>query len=72
MNHVKSGALIKTVRKRNNLTQKELAQKLEISDKAVSKWEVGKGFPDVNLLVPLCAVLNITVDELLRGELKCK
>ena len=45
MNQVKSVALIKTARKRNNLTQRELAEKLEISDKAVSKWEVGNGFP---------------------------
>ncbi len=66
----KTGNLIATVRKKNGMTQKQLAIKLEISDKTVSKWEVGKGVPDVALMIPLCETLHITADELLKGELK--
>ena len=50
------------------LTQRELAEKLCVSDKTVSKWECGKGLPEVSLMLPLCAVLGITVNELLSGE----
>lgn len=66
----KSGKVISQVRKRKGLTQKQLAIKLGISDKTISKWEVGKGMPELSLMVPLCDVLNITTDELLRGKLK--
>lgn len=66
----KTGRLIAFVRKRNKLTQKQLAIKLGISDKTISKWEVGKGIPEVTLMLPLCEALHITADELLKGELK--
>ncbi len=50
------------------LTQRELADRLFVSDKAISKWECGKGLPEVSLMLPLCEVLGITVNELLSGE----
>lgn len=66
----KSGKVISQVRKKKGLTQKQLAIKLGISDKTISKWEVGKGMPELSLMVPLCEILGITTDELLRGTLK--
>ena len=51
-----------------NLTQKQLADTLSISDKTISKWECGKGLPEVSLMLPLCAALDITVNDLLSGE----
>ena len=68
----KSGKVISQVRKKKGLTQKQLAIKLGISDKTISKWEVGKGMPELSLMVPLCEILGITTDELLRGTLKNK
>ena len=62
------GKYIALKRKRLGLTQKQLAEKLNITDKAVSKWETGAGFPDTSLLKPLASVLEITVMELLEGE----
>ena len=55
-------------RKALGLTQRQLAEQLSVSDKAVSKWETGRGLPDVLLMLPLCAVLGITVNDLLSGE----
>jgi transcriptional regulator with XRE-family HTH domain len=55
-------------RKQNNLTQKQLAVKLNISDKTVSKWERGMGYPDISLLVPLAEALGVTANDLLNGE----
>lgn len=72
MNSKKTGEVIKIRRKKMGLTQRELAGKLGICDKTISKWEVGKGMPELSLMVPLCDVLNITTDELLRGELKAR
>lgn len=68
MNQVLIGKFISDERKRKGYSQTELAEKLGISNKTVSKWETGKGFPDVSLLLPLCEELNITVNELLSGE----
>ena len=68
MDKVKTGELIAAARKEKNLTQKELAQQLHVSDRAVSKWERGAGFPDVGLLEPLAAALDLNVLDLLRGE----
>ena len=68
MNREKTGALIGAVRKEKNMTQKELAAVLHVSDRAVSKWERGAGFPDVSLLEPLAAALDLNVLDLLRGE----
>lgn len=68
MNQIKIGRFIMELRKRKNLTQRQLAEKLNISDKTVSKWECGKGMPEVSLMLPLCEVLEINVNELLSGE----
>lgn len=68
MDQEKTGALIAAERKRLGLTQRELAQKLQISDRTVSKWERGAGFPDVSLLQPLGEALELTPLDLLRGE----
>ena len=62
------GAFLARLRKEKGLTQKELAQQLYVSDKAVSKWERGLSLPDISLLTPLAEILGVTVTELLRGE----
>ena len=64
----KFGAFVAVLRKEKGITQKELSEQLCISDKAVSKWETGKGLPEVSLMLPLCASLGITVNDLLSGE----
>lgn len=64
----KFGAFIVQLRKEKGLTQKDVAKRLFISDKAVSKWERGLSLPDITLLVPLAAVLDVTVAELLEGQ----
>lgn len=68
MDQVKIGRFITEQRKQKNYTQRQLADILEISDKTVSKWECGNGFPEVSLLLPLCKELEISVNELLSGE----
>ena len=68
MNENKTGTFISTLRKEKELTQAQLAEKLNVTDKAVSRWETGKGMPDSSLLVPLANILGITVNELLTGE----
>ena len=68
MNQIQIGRFIAASRKARNLTQRQLADKLGISDKTVSKWECGKGLPEVSLMLPLCASLGITVNDLLSGE----
>lgn len=68
MNCGKIGKLILKYRKEKNMTQKDLADKLNISDKTVSKWERGLGCPDISLLIPLSEVLEINIYELLGGE----
>ncbi len=68
MDTVKTGELIAAVRKQKGMTQRQLAQLLHVSDRAVSKWERGVGFPDVSLLEPLSDALGLTVTALLRGE----
>ncbi len=62
------GAFIAKLRKRKNLTQKQLAEAINVTDKAVSRWETGKGFPDVTSLVALSNFLEVSVNELLAGE----
>ncbi len=69
MNQMKIGEFIASQRKKNNLTQAALAEKLGITDRAVSKWERGKGLPDVSLMLDLCNIFGITVNELLCGEI---
>ena len=68
MDQVKIGKFIKTVRKEKSYTQREVAEKLNISEKTVSKWETGNGLPEVGLMLPLCDLLGIGVNELLSGE----
>ena len=68
MNQEKIGKFISKVRKEKKITQKQLAEKLGITDRAISKWENGKSMPDLALLKPLCDILNITINELLSGE----
>ena len=68
MDQVKTGQFIKACRREKNLTQREVAEKLNISEKTVSKWETGNGLPEVGLMLPLCELLGISVNELLSGE----
>lgn len=68
MDQKKIGAFITQCRKEKNLTQMQLAERLEITNQAVSKWENGRGMPDVSLLQPLCNVLGISLNELFSGE----
>ena len=68
MDQVKTGQFIKTMRKEKNFTQREVAERLNISEKTVSKWETGNGLPEVSLMLPLCELLEISVNELLSGE----
>lgn len=69
MDQIKIGRFIAERRKKKNLTQMQLAEKLGITDRAVSKWENGKGMPDSSLMLDLCSELDITVNELLSGEM---
>ena len=64
----KIGKFISEERKKKNYTQKQLADILKVSNRTISKWECGKGFPEVSLLQPLCKALGISVNELLTGE----
>lgn len=68
MNEEKIGKFISELRKNKNLTQKELASILNVTDKAISRWETGKGLPDITMLIPLSEALEISVNELLKGE----
>ena len=69
MNQKKIGKFISNCRKNKNLTQEQLAETLNISDRAVSKWERGLNLPDASLMLELCNILDITVNELLTGEI---
>lgn len=68
MDQIRIGRFIAEERKRKGYTQRQLSEKLGISDKTVSKWERGNGFPEVSLLLPLCGELDISVNELLSGK----
>ncbi|MCL2369015.1 MAG: helix-turn-helix domain-containing protein [Oscillospiraceae bacterium] len=68
MNNEKMGQFIAELRKSHQMTQKDLAAKLDVTDKAVSKWERGLSYPDISLLTPLSNILGITATELLNGE----
>ena len=68
MNQEKIGKFIKECRKKQKLTQEELASKLGVTDKAISKWENGRCLPDVSLFEKICRELDISVNELLSGE----
>lgn len=68
MNQYVTGTVIKKLREKSKLTQAELAEKLIVSDKTISKWETGKGYPDITLLGPIAEFLNISVTELISGN----
>lgn len=69
MNQIQIGKFIAKMRKQQNLTQREFANILNISDKTVSKWECGNGMPDLSLMLPICKILKITLNELFSGNL---
>ena len=69
MDQAKIGTFIAECRKKENLTQLQLAEKLNITDRAVSKWETGKAMPDSSIMLELCDILNISVNDLLSGEI---
>ena len=68
MNQYVTGAVIKELRERNKMTQLQLAEKLGVSDKTISKWETGKGYPDITLLEPIAGAFRISVTELISGN----
>lgn len=65
-----TGKTIRELREKRKLTQKELAEKIHVSDKAVSKWETGKGFPDIGIIGELSSALGISIAELLTGDFR--
>ena len=68
MNQYIKGDVIKALREKNKMTQAELANKIGVSDKAVSKWETGRGLPDITLIEPIADALGLSVGELFAGE----
>lgn len=68
MNQYVTGAMIKQLRENKHLTQAQLAERLHVSDKAISKWETGKGYPDITMIEPIAEALGISVAELLSGS----
>ena len=68
MNQYVTGAMIRELREQRRMTQAELAERLFVSDKTVSKWENGKGYPDISLLEPIAEVFGVSVTELLSGK----
>ena len=68
MDQIKIGKFIAECRKNKNLTQAQLAEKLNVTDRAISKWETGNAMPDSNIMLKLCCILGINVNELLAGE----
>ena len=68
MNQYVTGAIIKELREKYHLTQAEFAEKINVSDKTVSKWETAKGYPDISLLEPIAKVFDISVTELISGN----
>ena len=68
MDQVKIGKFIAECRKKNGFTQMQLAEKLNITDRAISKWETGRAMPDSSIMLELCGILKISVNDLLCGE----
>ena len=68
MNPYATGAVIKELREEKQLTQLQLAEKLGVSDKTISKWETAKGYPDITLLEPIADALSVSVTELISGN----
>lgn len=71
MNQIKIGKFIAECRKKNNLTQMQLAEKLNITDRAISKWENGKGMPDSSIMLDLCNELEISVNGIYSFNNRC-
>lgn len=67
MNQYVTGAVIKQLREKKQLTQAELAERLQVSDKTISKWETGKGYPDITLLEPIAQAFDVSITELISG-----
>ncbi len=72
MDQIKIGKFIAQCRKNKNLTQLQLSQQLNVTDRAVSKWETGKAMPDSMIMLDLCKILGITINDLLSGEIVSK
>ena len=68
MNQYVTGTMIKRLRENRKITQQQLAEKMNVSDKAISKWETGRGYPDISLIEPLSAALGVSVIKLFAGE----
>lgn len=68
MNQYVTGAVIKELREKNGMTQSELAEKLCVSDKTISKWETAKGYPDISLLEPIAKTFGVSITELISGN----
>ena len=68
MNNYITGKIIKELREKKNMTQLELANVINVSDKTISKWETGKGLPDITIIEPLARALNVSIIELMNGE----
>ena len=68
MNQYVTGAVIKELREKNAMTQLQLADKLGVSDKTISKWETGKGYPDITLLESIADAFSVSVTELISGN----
>ena len=68
MNQYVTGTTIKELREKNKITQVQLAEKLGVSDNKFSKWETGKGYPDITLLEPIADALRVSVAELITGN----
>ncbi len=68
MNQYVTGAVIKELREKNRMTQQQLADRLGVTDKTISKWETGKGYPDITLLEPIADALRVSVTELISGN----
>lgn len=71
MNQYVTGAVIKELREKNEMTQLQLADKLGVSDKTISKWETAKGYPDITLLEPIAEAFSISVPKLISGNTVC-
>ena len=68
MDQIKIGRFIAAMRRERGMTQRELAEALGLSNRTISKWECGAGLPELMNVLPLCELLGVTADELLRGE----
>ena len=68
MNQYETGAVIRELREKNHFTQAELAEKLNVSSKTISKWETAKGYPDISLLEPLAEIFRVSLTELISGN----